>query len=134
MTTVLRIAIMRTARRLRAERSDSSLSLGELAILGALDRHGPLTPGALAEHERVRPPSMSRTLAALEAAGLIERSPHPTDGRQVLVSITAAARAMLKADRRRRDEWMAVRLADLTAAERDTLTDAASILDRVSRS
>ncbi len=134
LTSELRIAVMRTARRLRAERSDSSLSLGALAALGALDRHGPQTPGELADHERVKPPSMTRTVAALEAAGLVSRSPHPTDGRQVLVTTTPQARAMLKADRRRRDEWLARRLTALTQEERATLGAATEILDRISRS
>ncbi len=134
LTSALRIAVMRTARRLRAERSDASLSLGSLAALGALDRHGPLTPGELADHERVQPPSMTRTLAALEAAGLVTRTPHPTDGRQVLMSTTPAARTMLRADRRRRDEWLAVRLTALTPEELATLDAASAILDRISRS
>jgi DNA-binding MarR family transcriptional regulator len=134
MTSALRIAIMRTARRLRAQRSDSSLGLGSLAALATLDREGPLTPGELADHERVQPPSMTRTVAALEAAGLVQRVAHPTDGRQVLLSLTEAAREMLKADRRRRDGWLAVRMAALTPDERATLADAAGILDRISRS
>ena len=125
---------MRTARRLRNERSDSTLSLGALTALGTLDRCGPLTPSELAEHERVQPPSMTRTLAGLEAAGLVDRAPHPTDGRQVLMTTTPAARAMLKADRKRRDEWLAIRLAGLTREERATLEAATEILDRISRS
>ena len=125
---------MRTARRLRNERSDSTLSLGALAALGTLDRVGPLTPSELADHEYVQPPSMTRTLAALQAAGLVDRAPHPTDGRQVLMTTTPAARAMLKADRKRRDEWLAIRLAGLTREERATLEAATEILDRISRS
>lgn len=133
-TSALRIAIMRTARRLRAERSDASLSIGALAALATLDREGPLTPGELADQERVQPPSMTRTLAALEAAGLVQRVPHPTDRRQVLVSTTPQARAMLKADRKRRDEWLATRMRSLTPEERATLAAATEILERISRS
>ena len=77
---------------------------------------------------------MTRMLANLEAAGMVERAPHPTDGRQVLMTPTPAARAMLKADRQRRDEWLAVRLAALTREERATLEAATEILDRISRS
>jgi DNA-binding MarR family transcriptional regulator len=132
MTSALRIAVMRTARRLRAERSDESLSLGGLAALAVLDREGPLTPTELADHERVQPPSMTRTLASLEAKGLVARAPHPTDGRQVLVSATGAAREMLRADRRRRDEWLAIRLSSLSREERATLEAATEILDRIS--
>jgi len=134
LTSALRIAVMRTARRLRNERSDSTLSIGALAALGTLDRVGPLTPGELAEHEHVQPPSMTRMLAHLEAAGLVDRAPHPTDGRQVLVTTTATARDMLRADRKRRDEWLAIRLAALTREERATLEAATEILDRISRS
>ena len=133
-TSALRIAIMRTARRLRAQRSDTSLSLGAIAALATLDREGPLTPGELADQERVQPPSMTRTLAALEAARLVQRVPHPTDRRQVLVSTTPQAHAMLKADRLRRDEWLATRMRSLTAEERATLAAATQILERISRS
>lgn len=132
-TSALRIAIMRTARRLRAQRADASLSLGALAALATLDREGPLTPGELAEAEHVQPPSMTRTVAALEEAGLVERAPHPSDGRQVLVSVTPAAEEMLKADRRRRDGWLAERMSMLSEDERATLTAATAILDRISR-
>jgi DNA-binding MarR family transcriptional regulator len=134
LTSALRIAVMRTARRLRNERADSTLSIGSLAALGTLERVGPLTPSELAEHEHVQPPSMTRMLANLEAAGMVERAPHPTDGRQVVVTPTVQARAMLKADRKRRDEWLAVRLAGLTREERGTLEAATEILDRISRS
>jgi DNA-binding MarR family transcriptional regulator len=133
-TSILRIAIMRTARRLRAERTDSSLGLGAVAALATLDREGPLTPSELADRERVQPPSMTRIVAALERADLVQRVPHPTDRRQVLVSTTPQARAMLKADRLRRDEWLATRLAELTADERATLAAATDILERISRS
>lgn len=133
-TSSLRIAVMRTARRLRSQRSDSSLSLGALAALATLDREGPLTPSELAEHEWVQPPSMTRTLAALEDAGLVERTPHPSDRRQVLVSTTPTARDMLAADRQRRDGWLAQRLAELSPEDRATLLAATEILDRISRS
>jgi DNA-binding MarR family transcriptional regulator len=134
LASALRVAVMRTARRLRNERSDPSVSTAALAALGTLERVGPLTPTELAAEERVRPPSMSRLLAHLEAQGLVARAPHPTDGRQVLVSPTPEARAMLKAARDHKDEWLAARLARLTRAEGETLAAAAEILDRISRS
>jgi DNA-binding MarR family transcriptional regulator len=107
------------------------MSIGRLATLGTLERHGPLTPGELAAHERVQPPSMTRLVATLEAAGLAGRDPHPTDGRQVLLRITPAGSGILLEDRRRRDAWLARQLRELDPAELDVLTRAAAVLDRL---
>ncbi|MDP9395138.1 MAG: MarR family transcriptional regulator [Actinomycetota bacterium] len=131
LSSELRISVMRLARRLRAERADTSLSLNQLATLVTLDRHGALTPNELAGHEKVQPPSMTRILTALEERGLVARAPHPTDGRQRLVSLTDEARTMLREDRRRRDAWLACRLAELTPEERAVLHRAAPILERL---
>lgn len=133
LASSLRVSVMRLARRLRAERSDFSLSLTQIAALATLERHGPLTPRELADHERVQPPSMTRVLAGLEERGLIDRTPHETDGRQHLVSLTQPARDLLREDRRRRDAWLARRLAELTQDERDVLRAAAPIIDRLTR-
>ena len=133
LSSTLRIGVMRLARRLRNERADYSLSLNQLAVLATLDRHGPLTPRELAAHEKVQPPSMTRILAVLEQRGLVSRTPHPSDGRQVLMANTGEAGALLREDRRRRDVWLSRRLAELTAAERATLRDAARILDRIAQ-
>jgi len=122
---------MRLARRLRLERSDDAMSLNQLAVMGTLERHGRLTVGQLAAHEKVRPPSMTRTVACLQESGHVQRSPHETDGRQVVVELTEVGRARVLADRRRRDAWMAQRLKELTKAERDVLRAAAPILDRL---
>jgi DNA-binding MarR family transcriptional regulator len=131
LASTLRLSVMRLARRLRAERADTSLSLSQLAALATLDRHGPLTPGELAAHERVQPPSMTRLVATLEAAGLAGRDPHPTDGRQVLLRITPEGSAILLEDRRRRDAWLARQLRDLEPADLAVLTQAAAVLDRL---
>jgi DNA-binding MarR family transcriptional regulator len=133
LSSALRMSVMRLARRLRAERSDLSLSISQLAALGSLSRLGQLTPGELADAEKVSPPSMTRTVAGLEARGLVSRAPHPTDRRQVLLAVTAEAEAMLKADRRRRDAWLAQRMHELSQDERATLRDAAEILERLAR-
>jgi DNA-binding MarR family transcriptional regulator len=133
LASTLRVSVMRLARRLRAERSDFSLSLTQIAALATLERHGPLTPRELADHERVQPPSMTRVLAGLEEHGLIDRTPHASDGRQHLVSLTRSARDLLKEDRRRRDAWLAKRLAELTQDERDVLRAAAPIIERLTR-
>lgn len=133
LASILRVSVMRLSRRLRAERPDAGLTLTHIATLGTLDRHGPLTPRELAEHEKVQPPSMTRVLAHLEELGHIDRTPHETDGRQHLVSLTDTARALLKEDRRRREAWLAQRLAELTQDERDLLRAAAPVLERLSR-
>ncbi len=133
LASIMRGSVMRLSRRLRAERTDTGLSLTQIATLGTLDRHGPLTPRELAGHEKVQPPSMTRILAHLEELGLILRSPHATDGRQHLVTLTAEAKDLLKTDRRRREAWLAQRLAELTQGERDLLRAAAPIIEKLSR-
>jgi DNA-binding MarR family transcriptional regulator len=129
----LRTSVMRLARRLRRMRADSSLSLGQLAALGTLDRHAPMTPGELAAHERVQPPSMTRIVKALEETGYVTRTPHATDGRQVVVALTAAGVRLLKEDRRQREAWLAQRLRDLEPDDRELLHRAAEVLDRLGR-
>jgi DNA-binding MarR family transcriptional regulator len=131
LSSVLRISVMRLARRLRSERASADLTLTQLSALSALDRHGPSTPTELAWHERVQPPSMTRVIAKLEERGLVSRVPHPTDRRQVLVALTDEARAMLLGDRRRREAWLVAHLAELTPADRAVLQAAAPILDRL---
>jgi DNA-binding MarR family transcriptional regulator len=130
----LRIALLRSARRLRAEKADADLTDGQYSVLAILDRDGALTPGELAGHERVRPPSMTRTVATLADLGLVTRDEHPGDRRQVLVTLTPAGVATVRETRRRRDAWLARRLAELTPAERETLAAASEILARVAAS
>jgi DNA-binding MarR family transcriptional regulator len=127
----LRLAVMRLARRMRAERAETSLSLTQLAALATLERHGPLTPGELAAQERVQPPSMTRVVASLHDAGLVSRRPHPTDGRQVLLEVAPSAVALLREDRRRREAWLARRLRELDDDDREVLRRAADVLDRL---
>ena len=129
----LRIAIMRLARRLRNERADDTMTPSQMAVLGTLVRRGPLPPGELAAAERVQPPSMTRILNSLQAAGMVTRAPHPTDRRQVLYAATAEARAMVLRDRQRRDHWLAHRMAELTPQQRAALEAAVPILDGLAR-
>jgi DNA-binding MarR family transcriptional regulator len=133
LASELRTSLTRLRRRLRQMRPETSLSLGQMAALGTLDRHGPMTPGDLAAHERVQPPSMTRMVNALEQAGYVSRTPHPSDGRQVVVALTEAGTRVLKEDRRQREAWLAQRLRDLTAQERELLHEAAEIIDRLGR-
>ena len=127
----LRIALMRSTRRLRAMKSDDDLSDAQFSVLALLDRSGPRTPGELAEEEHVQPPSMTRTLACLAERGLLERGPHPADRRQVLVRLTPAGTATVTETRRRRDAWLARQLDGLPAHERAVLAEATRILRRV---
>lgn len=134
LASELRLSVMRLRRRLANERHpDNELSIGQMAVLGALFRHGDQTVGELARAERVQPPSMTRTVNCLEESGHVVRRPHPTDGRQVVVQLSDAGRATVAADRIRRDAWLARQLTSLTAAERDTLRAAAPILERLSQ-
>lgn len=119
---------MRLARQLRFRRPQSPVSLSQLSALATLDKEGPMTPGALAERERVRPPSMTRVIASLAELGFVERTAHPVDGRQVLVSVSAAGVDLLESERRASREWLAQRLASLGSAERDTLRTAADLM------
>jgi DNA-binding MarR family transcriptional regulator len=133
LASALRVSVMRLSRRLRNERDESEeLTANQLAVLGWLARRGALSLGELAAAEKVQPPSMTRTVTCLADKGLVRRDPHPTDGRQVLVSLTDRADKVIEESRRRKDAWLAHRLRELTPAERQTLRDAASILERLS--
>lgn len=134
LASQLRVAIMRLARRLRVERARHSLTLTQISALATLEREGPLSPGELAAHEQVQPPSMTRVLASLVERELIKRTPHPTDGRQHVVTLTKDARELLREDRRLREAWLAQKLARLSEEERETLRTAATIIDRIARS
>ena len=127
----LRLAVMRFSRRLRNQRVDTSVTLTHLAALSTLKRHGPMSPGELAAHERVQPPSMTRVVVALEGMGLVTRTPHPTDGRQVVIELTAAAEDLLATEARAREAWLAGQLHELTAEERTVLREAAVIMDKL---
>jgi len=127
----LRLAVMRFSRRLRAQRVDTSVTLTHLAALSTLKRHGSMSPGELAAHERVQPPSMTRVVVALEGMGLVTRTPHPTDGRQVVIELTPAADELLAIEARAREAWLSGQLQQLTVEERTVLREAAVIMDKL---
>jgi DNA-binding MarR family transcriptional regulator len=131
--THLRNAIVRTARRLRQEGAEETGGMTATAVsaLATINRAGPLTPSEIAEIERVKRPSMTRTLGCLEREGLIERAPDPTDGRSFLVAINAAGRERMARLRRRKNAYLARRLRDLDPAEVETLARAAELLERM---
>ena len=127
----LRLAVMRFSRRLRNQRVDTSVTLTHLAALSTLKRHGPMSPGELAAQERVQPPSMTRVVVALEGMGLVTRTPHPTDGRQVVIGLTEAAEELLAGEARAREAWLSGQLQQLTAEERTILREASVIMDKL---
>ena len=133
LASALRISVMRLSRRLRNERDASDdLTANQLAVLGTLFREGSLTVGDLAAAEKVQPPSMTRTVSCLADKHLINRDPHPTDKRVVVVSLNDAGQAVIIESRRRKEAWLNHRLKELSAAERQILRDAAPIIERLS--
>ena len=127
----LRLAVMRFSRRLRSLGVDTSVTLTHLAALSTLKRNGPMSPGELAAHERVQPPSMTRVVVALEGMGLVTRTPHPTDRRQVIIGLTPASEDLLSDEARAREAWLSGRLQELTADERTVLREAAEIMEKL---
>jgi DNA-binding MarR family transcriptional regulator len=126
----LRLAIVRTARRMRQE-AGGGLSPSQAAALATIDRHGPLTPSELAAHERVQRPTIARLLARLEEDGLVTRAPDPSDGRSSLISLSDDGRVLLQSVRSRKDAFLAQRMRGLDAEERATLERAATIIERM---
>lgn len=129
----LRTAIVRTARRLRQEAAAETTGLTptSVAALATIERHGPLTPSEIAAIERVKRPTITRTLACLEREGLIERAADPADRRSSLVSVNGAGRERLRRLRRRKNAYLARRMRELSAEEVETLERAAEILERM---
>jgi DNA-binding MarR family transcriptional regulator len=124
----LRLAIARTARRLRQE-GGTDLSPSLTAALATIERHGPLSPSELAERERIKRPTVTRIVGNLESAGLIERVRDPTDGRASILSVTPKARILLRRLRARKTAYLARRLDGLDAEDRRTLERAAELLE-----
>jgi DNA-binding MarR family transcriptional regulator len=134
LANALRPAVMRLARRLR-QMQDESLGLNpnQLSAMSVLLNSGDQLMGELAAQERVRPPSMTRIVNSLEARGFVTRRLDPRDHRQCLVSLTDSGRQVLLANRRRRDQWLAVRIAGLDPAEREVLRRAVAVLEKVNQ-
>ena len=127
----LRAAVMRLSRRLRSQRVDESLSPTEMSVLGTLARCGSASPGELARKEHVQPPSMTRIVAMLEAKDLVRREPHPEDRRQVVVTRTEQAEAMLAESRVKRNAWLAQLAEGLDEEELAILRQAAPVLEKL---
>ncbi|MEO3809415.1 MarR family transcriptional regulator [Sphaerisporangium sp. B11E5] len=133
LASALRVSLARLSRRLRRQAGASTLTPTQLATLAAVERHSGITPGELAEHEKMQPPSMTRVIAALEERGLLARTPHTTDRRQVTVTVTEPGHALLAQERRSKEVWLVHRLKELTPEERATLRAAAPILEKLSQ-
>jgi DNA-binding MarR family transcriptional regulator len=126
----LRLAITRTARRMRQEAGDE-LSPSATAALATIDRHGPITPSELAEIERVQRPTATRILNSLEHDGLIARTPDPADGRSALLATTSEGTSRLRSLRGRKNAYLARRMRAMDPGEVETLERAARILERL---
>ncbi|MGC4745434.1 MarR family winged helix-turn-helix transcriptional regulator [Micromonospora sp. DT201] len=129
----LRDAITRLNRRVRQARPVGDLTVTQVSALTSLRLAGTMTPRELADVERVQPPTMTKIVGKLEDRGLVRRTPHPTDGRQVILAATEGAQAVLDQFERARDEWLAHRLAALDEDDRETLQRAAEILQQLAR-
>jgi DNA-binding MarR family transcriptional regulator len=126
----LRLAMGRLVR--QARRESSLLPIGQAAVLGHLDRTGPMTTSDLAVAERVRPQSMARTVAQLVALGYVDQAPHPTDRRKVLLSASTAGARALEDHREMRTGWLAEAIAQrLTPAEQKALARSVELLGRL---
>jgi DNA-binding MarR family transcriptional regulator len=133
LATTLRDAITRLNRRIRKERPVGDLTFSQLSVLTSLQLAGALTPRELADIERVQPPTMTKIVGKLEERGLVARTPHPTDGRQVILAATEEGRAVYAQFERARNEWLARQLAQLSPDEREALARAAEIMQQVAR-
>jgi DNA-binding MarR family transcriptional regulator len=128
LASALAMSVSRLSRRLRQERH-TDLTATQLSALGTIRQHGPLTVGALAAYEKVQPPSITRTVNCLCESGLLRREPSPSDGRQVVVHLSARGEELLAAERRRRDAWLAQRLRELDPADKEVLRRATVLLE-----
>jgi DNA-binding MarR family transcriptional regulator len=133
LAKTLREAIHRLNRRVRQARPVGDLTFSQLSALTSLQLAGALTPRELADMERVQPPTMTKIVGKLEDLGLVARTPHPTDRRQVILAATEHGRAVFAQFEKARNEWLAVQLAKLSGEERDTLARAAEILQQVAK-
>lgn len=130
LPTRLRLAVMRLARRLRQE-ADGDVTPSMLSALASVDRLGPVALGELAAVERVSAPTMTKIVGRLEEQGLVTRTTDAGDRRVVRVCLSDHGRAFLARNRRRKDAYLADRLAALTPDERATLEQALPLLERL---
>jgi DNA-binding MarR family transcriptional regulator len=133
LARTLRDALTRLNRRIRQARPVGDLTTSQLSALTSLQLAGALTPRELADVERVQPPTMTKIVGKLEERGLVARTPHPTDRRQVILAATEAGRALYRQFEQARNQWLARELGELSPEDRGALARAAEILQRVAR-
>ena len=124
-------AIGLLVRRVRAAAASHGLSMTEALVMARLAREGPATTADLARAESMKPQSMGATIAALEEMGMVERTPHPTDGRQVNIALTAKGATVRKSTKEAKRMWLAQAMAALEEEERETLFRAGEIIKRL---
>jgi DNA-binding MarR family transcriptional regulator len=128
----LRTLLGQLKRRLREETGTGDFSASQLSVIRRLDREGPATVTQLARAESMRPQSMGALIAALQSAGFVSGKPHPTDGRQTLLSLTRAGAEWIKVKRAAREDWLFRSIeARLSPAEQKQLGDALALLKRL---
>jgi DNA-binding MarR family transcriptional regulator len=127
----LRPPLLRLTRLIRNQRVDMSVTLTQISAMATLAKRGPMSAGELAACEKVQPPSMTKVLANLEVRGLVRREQHPNDKRQAIISVTDAGLGLLESERKSRDAWLSLRLAELSPDERAKLHDVIPILDKL---
>ncbi len=128
VAAALRLSVTRLARQLR-QQSDAGLTPTQLSALAAIERHGPLSPGALAEHERVAAPTVTRVTTYLAEQGFVDRMDDPDDRRAALLVVTRAGRDVLRRARTRKDAWLSARVGRLDAQQVATLGAALDALE-----
>jgi DNA-binding MarR family transcriptional regulator len=133
LAKTLREAIQRLNRRIRQARPVGDLTFGQLSALTSILLAGALTPRELADLERVQPPTMTKIVGKLEDRGLVIRTPHPTDGRQVILAPTEEGRAIYAQFELARNAWLSEHLEQLGPEDRDVLFRAAEIMQQVAR-
>jgi DNA-binding MarR family transcriptional regulator len=127
--TELRAVLGQLVRRLRSENTRPQ---SQLAVLSRLDRGGPQTTSGLAAAEHMRPQSMAEVVADLQSDGRVDRTPDPTDRRQLLVALTQEGREFIKDERRRREDWLSQAIADeFSSKEQAVLVEAVALLRRL---
>ncbi|MEV6099172.1 MarR family transcriptional regulator [Nocardia sp. NPDC051981] len=128
----LRVAASRLLRQLRTARAGIEMTPSQAVALSRLGHEGPMSVADLARAERVRPQSMRTTLAVLEERGLVVRAPHPTDQRQVLLSLSEAGQRLLRLAHDAKEDWLAIAImTKLSPGEQDSLIAAIPLLARL---
>lgn len=130
LTARLRLAVMRLARRLRGQ-AEGDVTASQVSALFSLRNRGPLTLGELSAVERVKPPTMTRIVTSLEELGLVARMPDPDDRRVCRAELTGAGRRLLEENQRRKDAYLAARLAALDEADQRAVIEAVDALERL---